>query len=71
MEKKPPVNFNILLEQVNRIRMALAIGEGKITELPKGIIGHPQQCVLARALSNGWTAHVSDIVELTNRNAGN
>lgn len=59
-----PVNFGILLDQTNRIRQALAIGEGILPELPKGIIGNGQQCVLARALSNGWTTSVdsSEIV---------
>lgn len=51
-----PVNFTILLEQVNRIRLALAVGEGKLEQLPKGRKGDPHMCVLARALSNGWKA---------------
>ena len=48
-----------VLEQVNEIRQALAIGEGKLPELPKGVPGFPEQCVLARALSNGWKAAVT------------
>lgn len=66
---KPPVDFKILLDQVNRIRMALAIGEGKLEELPKGIIAESDQCVLARALSNGWQANVTAAcIELTHSN---
>lgn len=56
------------LEEVNKIRMALAIGEGKIEALPKGKPERPDQCVLARALSNGWEAAVYPLeaVYLTN-----
>lgn len=63
---RPPVNFKILLDQVNNIRMALAIGEGKLEELPRGFPKHDEQCVLARALSNGWKAAVSDTIKLSN-----
>jgi hypothetical protein len=49
-----------VLEQVNDVRRALAIGEGKLARLPKAIPGDPHQCVLARALSNGWVTRVSD-----------
>jgi len=54
-----PVNLGILLDQVNKIRGALAIGEGKLEQLPKGIQLDFSQCVLARALSNGWRAEVT------------
>lgn len=47
-----------VLEQVNKIRMALAIGEKKLDRLPKAIKGDSRQCVLARALSNGWEADI-------------
>lgn len=50
-----------VLEQVNQIRQALAIGEGKLPELPKGVPGNSSQCVLARALSNGWKARVEPL----------
>lgn len=49
----------IALEQVNFIREAMAIGEGKLPKLPRGISGDPKHCVLARALSNGWVATAS------------
>lgn len=62
---KAPVNFNTLLDQVNKIRMALAIGEGKLQELPKGKQSSSVQCVLARALSNGWKARVSSHIQIT------
>lgn len=55
-----PVNFSLLLDQVNRVRIALAIGEGKLEALPPGRVGHAEQCVLARALSNGWQVEVSN-----------
>jgi len=47
-----------ILEDVNTIRLAVGIGEGKIPRLPAGIPGDSQQCVLARALSNGWEPDV-------------
>jgi hypothetical protein len=55
-KSKDPVNdlLAIALEDANAIRHALAIGEGKLEKLPKGITGNESQCVLARALSNGW-----------------
>lgn len=53
-----PVNFKLLLDQVNKIRLALAIGEGKLEKLPPGKMHELTQCVLARALSNGWVAEV-------------
>jgi hypothetical protein len=55
------------LEQVNLVRAALAIGEGKLEKLPPGIPGHPEFCVLARALSNGWVPCVSGRVRLKHR----
>lgn len=48
----------VVLDQVNMIRMAVGIGEGKLPELPKGVRGNSDYCVLARALSNGWRAEV-------------
>lgn len=54
------------LEQANMIRIALAIGEGKLDALPKGKPGDPAQCVIAKALSNGWEACVdNDQIELS------
>lgn len=47
------------LEVVNNIRTAVAIGEGLLPELPKAIKGNSRHCVLARALSNGWSATVT------------
>ena len=55
-----PVNFSILLDQVNRIRTAMLIGEGKLTELPQGEMGQSDRCVIARALSNGWCPSVDE-----------
>ena len=58
--------FSKLLEQVNSVRIALGIGEGKLQELPPAVVGDPNQCVLARALSVDWDAHVeNEIVTLT------
>lgn len=50
--------IGIVLTDVNDIRTALAIGEGKLEELPKGVRSNPEDCVLARALSNGWVSWV-------------
>jgi hypothetical protein len=50
---------DIALEIVNKIRIALAIGEGKLNNLPEGVIQDSKMCVIARALSNGWSADVS------------
>lgn len=47
-----------VLDIVNNMRMAMAIGEGKLPELPKGLVGNPNQCVLARALSADWNVQV-------------
>lgn len=58
------------LKQVNDIRIALAIGEGKIPRLPKGVPSDSKQCVLARALSNGWTATVAGVVTLKHPKEG-
>jgi hypothetical protein len=67
-EKKAPVNLNLLLNQINSIREALAIGEGKLDELPKGEPGAAHHCVIAKALSNGWEAEVSDYIVLLHEN---
>lgn len=65
MSEAPRVNLGKLLETANKIRLAIGIGEGKIEQLPKGKIGDTTQCVLARALSNGWKAEVeSDNIQL-------
>lgn len=48
------------LDQVNAIRIALAIGEGKIPALPQGVPGNADHCVIAKALSNGWKAYVDN-----------
>jgi hypothetical protein len=48
------------LEKVNEIRIALAIGEGKLPELPKGQPGEAEHCVIAKALSNGWVPSVNE-----------
>jgi hypothetical protein len=47
-----------VLDDINLIRQAVGIGEGKLPELPKGVRSKDEQCVLARALSNGWRATV-------------
>jgi len=62
--KSHPVNFKKLLETVNNIRIAIGIGEGKLEALPQGRLESPRQCVLARALSNGWKATVSNEISL-------
>lgn len=46
------------LEEVNAIRVACLIGEGKLESLPPGIRQDPKMCVLARALSNGWDSTI-------------
>jgi hypothetical protein len=60
-----PVNFKILLRQLNAIRVAVGIGDGTLTEMPKGRPNNASTCPIAMALSNGWQAHVSDHVSLT------
>ena len=57
-------DLGVVLNDVNKIRLAVGIGEGKLPELPKGIKGDPQQCVLARALSNGWDVEVDNVISL-------
>jgi hypothetical protein len=62
-EKVEGGNYTLLLPialaDANSIRHALAIGDGVLPELPKGQLGNSEQCVLARALSNGWKATVN------------
>ena len=58
-------DLGIILNDVNKIRLALGIGEGKLPELPKGIRQSESQCVLARALSNGWEVRVDDQITLS------
>jgi hypothetical protein len=53
-----------VLSDVNSIRLAIGIGEGKLKTLPKGIPGDASQCVLAKALSNGWQPEVDDRITL-------
>jgi hypothetical protein len=53
-----------VLGDVNAIRISLLIGEGKLEQLPPGVMRDSHQCVLARALSNGWTANVGEEVVL-------
>jgi hypothetical protein len=55
----PKLVLPIALADANEIRRALAIGEGKLEKLPVATIGANDDCVLARALSNGWSATVS------------
>lgn len=52
--------FGQVLDQVNSVRVALGIGEGKLEEFPKGDPGDATMCVLARALSNGWEPEVDN-----------
>lgn len=59
-EMRPRLLLPIVLDEANRIRLALAIGEGLLPELPQGVPGNGELCVLARALSNGWDASVDD-----------
>lgn len=54
----PRLVIPVALADANEIRRALAIGEGKLEELPPAVIGNSDDCVLARALSNGWHASV-------------
>jgi hypothetical protein len=54
-----------VLEDVNKIRLAIGIGEGNLPDLPRGVRRNPSQCVLARALSNGWEASIEDDISLT------
>jgi hypothetical protein len=58
-EEDPRLVLPFALADANDIRRALAIGEGKLDELPVAILGNSEDCVLARALSNGWDATVS------------
>jgi len=58
-----------ILEDVNKIRVALGIGQGNLPELPKGIKGEPEMCVLAKALSNGWNVEVDGGITLTHPDA--
>lgn len=51
-----PASLTRALDDVNFIRLALVIGEGKLETFPAGKDGDPLLCVLARALSNGWQA---------------
>lgn len=60
IEYGPRQLFKIVLEQVNLVRTALAIGEGKLPKLPPGVPGDAQHCVIAAALSNGWKPCVAD-----------
>lgn len=68
------IEENILvppLEMANEIRLALAIGEGKLEELPQGVRSEGDQCVLAKALSNGWQATVGyDTITLKHADDG-
>lgn len=54
----PRYVLRLALDDANEIRRALAIGDGVLPELPKGRLQNAKDCVLARALSNGWKAHV-------------
>lgn len=54
----PKIICEFALADVNDIRTALAIGEGKLEALPPGMRSNPQNCVLARALSNGWRSFI-------------
>jgi hypothetical protein len=47
-----------VLQDVNFIRTALLMGEGKLETLPAGDPNDPEHCVLANALSNGWSPYV-------------
>jgi hypothetical protein len=54
-----------VLEDVNKIRLAIGIGEGNLADLPSGIRRNPSQCVLARALSNGWEVNIEEDITLS------
>lgn len=60
MMVNPRVVLGVALADANDIRLALAIGEGKLKALPVARLGKSEQCVLARALSNGWGASVNE-----------
>ncbi len=55
----PRLVIPLALSDANEIRRALAIGEGKLEKLPTAVLGNSEDCVLARALSNGWKAAVT------------
>lgn len=57
--------LGLILDDVNTIRLALAIGEGTLEALPPGKQQNSEQCVLARALSNGWKAEIDERIVLT------
>lgn len=63
--------LSVALAHANMVREALAIGEGKLPRLPKGVRGDASFCVLARALSNGWMPKVAQTrISLSHLNEG-
>lgn len=58
-----PINFTILLRQINKLRNA-ADGMEPIAVIPQGITQDASECPIARALSNGVRAEV-DLGEIT------
>lgn len=60
---KAPVNFNILLRQINAIRAATH--RPTIAEIPKGTPTDNFDCPIARALANGWNVEVgANVIDL-------
>jgi hypothetical protein len=53
-----PSEMTRMLGQLNKIRVAVGIGDGTLEAMPKGIPGKATECPIARALSNGWKAEV-------------
>jgi hypothetical protein len=53
---KVPVNFNILMRQINAVRAATHLDP--LEKMPKGEVGVTNACPIARALSNGIRADV-------------
>lgn len=71
MYQDPRIIIRFALDDANDIRRALAIGEGKLDALPAARLGESEDCVLARALSNGWKAGVDTArTTLTHSNSG-
>lgn len=50
-----PVNRNLLLRQLNQVRVAFEMPE--ITEIQKGVKSQPTHCPIAMSLRNGWTVY--------------
>lgn len=56
------VNFDRLINDLNRIRMCFGMPE--LAALPQAVPGDEDECVIAVAMSNGWKAEVSETIVL-------